>query len=63
MEFLNGFWNLINPDSVFKLFDRVDAYVIWFYPIIYLFWPTKRNIHQGERYVKVVNQVKESKIS
>ena len=46
-------------DSVFKLFDRVVAYVIWFYPVIYLFWPTKRNIHQEERYVKVANQVKD----
>jgi len=31
-------WN-----AVFNLIDRLDSYVFWFYPLIYLFWPSKRN--------------------
>ena len=27
-------------NSIFKLIDRLDAYIIWQYPLIYLFWPT-----------------------
>lgn len=41
-------------DSVFTLIDRLDAYIIWFYPIIYLFWPTKSNLVQEKRKDKVI---------
>jgi hypothetical protein len=41
-------------DSVFTLIDRLDSYIIWFYPIIYLFWPTKSNLVQEKRKDKVI---------
>jgi len=39
---------------VFTLIDRLDSYIIWFYPIIYLFWPTKSNLVQEKRKDKVI---------
>lgn len=41
-------------NSIFTLLDRFDSYLLWFYPIIYLFWPTKRHIVQDKRLVKVL---------
>ena len=41
-------------NSVFTLIDRLDAYIVWFYPIIYLFWPTKTNLVQEKRKDKVI---------
>ena len=40
-------------NSMFTLIDRIDSYFIWFYPIIYLFWPTKKHIVQSKRISKV----------
>lgn len=36
-------------NSWFTLIDRVVSYFIWFYPIMYLFWPTKRHQVQVKR--------------
>lgn len=41
-------WN-----SFFTLFNRFTSYIVWFWPIIYLFWPTKRHINQEKRINKM----------
>lgn len=40
-------------NSWFTLIDRIDSYFIWFYPILYLFWPTKKHIAQSKRIERV----------
>ena len=36
-------------NALLKLFDRLDAFVIWMWPLIYLFWPTRRHLIQQKR--------------
>ena len=43
--------------NFYDLFDRFDSYILWFYPLIYLFWPTKKQQHRDERFVKVIGNL------
>ena len=47
-------------NSFFTLVDRIDSYFIWFYPIIYLFWPTKQNIDKEKRISKILQSTSKS---
>lgn len=47
-------------DFLLKTLDRLDAYVFWMYPIIYLFWPTRSNLVQEKRVTKVQNSYRVS---
>lgn len=40
-------------DSFFKFLDRFDAFLVWQYPIIYLFWPTMKLMKQERRMKRV----------
>jgi len=43
--------------NFYDLFDRLDSYLIWFYPLIYLFWPSKKHIQREKRFEKVVENI------
>lgn len=41
-------------DSVFSFLLKLDAYFIWYWPLIFLFWPTRRHVTQQKRIEKVI---------
>jgi len=43
--------------NFYDLFDRLDSYILWFYPLIYLFWPTKKQQQRDKRFVKVIGNL------
>lgn len=40
-------------NSFFTLLDRFSSYLLWQYPVIYIFWPTKRHQAQEKRIHKI----------
>jgi len=42
-----------------KLLDRLDAFVIWMWPLLYLFWPSKFNTVAQKRIDNQVNEISE----
>lgn len=43
--------------NFYDLIDRLDSYIFWFYPLIYLFWPSKKHKQQEKRFEKVVENI------
>ena len=37
-------------DSTFKFMDRFIAYYLWLYPLLWMFWPTKKNLEKEKKY-------------
>ena len=41
-------------DSTFKFLDRFIAYYLWLYPLLWMFWPTKKNLDARKKYTKTM---------
>lgn len=52
--------NLTVAWNLYDLSDRLDSYILWFYPLIYLFWPSKRHQNKERRFIKVVENINET---
>ena len=46
-----------NLTALVKLADRLDAFVIWMWPLIYLFWPTRRHEKQQKRIDRISDAI------
>lgn len=42
-------------NETLKFLDRLIAYIVWFYPLLYLFWPTKKNLSKNKRINKLID--------